>query len=134
MAQSILQGVQQLSNVEGRLLIDVEATMATLEDVGAIIIGTPTYHHDIPEGIKHFFESLATQANSFTQKIGASFGSFGWSGEAPRLVLEIMEHKFNMNVIKPPLLIKYRPDKAALTQCHDFGKRVAEQLIVFKHT
>jgi flavorubredoxin len=134
MAQAILEGAQKLPEVEGRLLIDFEATSATLEDVDAIIVGTPTYHHDIPRSIKHFFESMATQATNLTQKIGASFGSFGWSGEAPRLVLEIMEHKFAMNVIKPPLLIKYQPDNIALTKCHEFGKKIAEQIMESKDT
>ena len=129
MAHAILEGAQQVPEVEGKLLIDFEATSATLEDVGAVIVGTPTYHHDMPRGIKHFFENLATQTTNFNQKIGASFGSFGWSGEAPRLVLEIMEHKFAMNVIKPPLLIKYRPDNTALTKCHEFGRKIAEQLM-----
>ena len=129
MAQTILEGTQQVPEVEGKLLIDFEATLASLEDFDAIIVGTPTYYHDMPRGIKLFFENLATQTTDLTQKIGASFGSFGWSGEAPRLVLEIMEHKFAMNVIKPPLLIKYRPDNTALTKCREFGKKIAGQLM-----
>jgi flavorubredoxin len=128
MAQAVLEGAQKVTDIEGQLLIDFEASSATLEDVDAIIVGTPTYHHDMPRGIKQFFENLATQTTNFTRKIGASFGSFGWSGEAPRLALEIMEHKLAMDVIKPPLLSKYRPDNTALTKCREFGKRIAEQL------
>ena len=84
MANAILEGAQQVPEVDGKLLTDFEASSATLDDVEAIIVGTPTYHHDMPRGIKHFFENVATQTTDFTQKIGASFGSFGWSGEAPR--------------------------------------------------
>lgn len=129
MAQAILEGAQREPGIEGKLLIDFEASAATVGDVDAIIVGTPTYHHDMPRGIKQFFENLVTQSTNFAQKIGASFGSYGWSGEAPRLALEIMEHKFAMNVIKPPLLIKYRPDNTALIKCQDFGKRIVEQLV-----
>lgn len=129
MAQAILEGAQREPGIEGKLLIDFEASAATVGDVDAIIVGTPTYHHDMPRGIKQFFENLVTQSTNFTQQIGASFGSYGWSGEAPRLALEIMEHKFAMNVIKPPLLIKYRPDNTALIKCQDFGKRIVEQLV-----
>lgn len=129
MAHAILEGAQQVPEVDGKLLIDFEASSTTLDDIDAIIVGTPTYHHDMPRGIKHFFENMATQTTDFTQKIGASFGSFGWSGEAPRLVLEIMEHKFAMNIIKPPLLIKYQPDNTASTKCREFGKKIAEQLM-----
>lgn len=129
MAQAILEGAQREPGIEGKLLIDFEASAATVGDVDAIIVGTPTYHHDMPRGIKQFFENLVTQSTNFTQKIGASFGSYGWSGEAPRLALEIMEHKFAMKVIKPPLLIKYRPDNTALIKCQEFGKRIVEQLV-----
>ncbi len=129
MAQAILEGAQREPGIEGILLIDFEASAATVGDVDAIIVGTPTYHHDMPRGIKQFFENLVTQSTNFTQKIGASFGSYGWSGEAPRLALEIMEHKFAMKVIKPPLLIKYRPDNTALIKCQEFGKRIVEQLV-----
>ena len=129
MAQAVLEGGQKVSDIESQLLIDFEASSTKLGDIDAIIVGTPTYHHDMPRGIKHFFENLATQSTNLTQKIGASFGSFGWSGEAPRLALEIMEHKFAMDVIKPPLLIKYRPGNTALSKCREFGKRIAEQLV-----
>lgn len=132
MAHAILAGAQMESQIIGKLLIDFEATPEELEATDAIIVGTPTYHHDMPRGIKKFFENLGTQSTDFTQKIGACFGSFGWSGEAPRLALEIMEHKFAMTVVKPPLLIKYQPDSTALTKCQEFGKRIAQQLMVPK--
>ena len=60
-------------------------------------------------------------------KIGAAFGSFGWSGEAPKLLMEIMKNKFEMNVITPPLLSKYAPDQTMLTKCHEFGKNISEK-------
>jgi len=62
-------------------------------------------------------------------KVSASFGSYGWSGEAPRLVLEIMEKRFEMDVIKPPLLIKYTPSKDDLERCREFGRTIGERLI-----
>jgi len=34
-----------------------------------------------------------------------------------------------MHVIKPPLLIKYAPDQAALEKCREFGKMIAERLL-----
>jgi flavorubredoxin len=58
-----------------------------------------------------------------------SVGSYGWSGEAPRMVIEIMKSKFEMNVAEPPLLIKYAPDEAGLEKCRELGRKVAERLI-----
>jgi flavorubredoxin len=129
MAHAILAGAQMEPQIVGKVLIDFEASPTELITADAIIVGTPTCHHDMAQGIKQFFENLATQSTNFAQKVGASFGSFGWSGEAPRLALEIMEHKFTMNVVKPPL-IKYQPDSIALTKGQEFGKRIAQQLVV----
>jgi flavorubredoxin len=75
------------------------------------------------------FEEAAVRNIVLKGKAGAVFGSFGWSGEAPKLVAEIMKNKFEMNVSEPTLLAKYAPDQKALEQCKALGKRVAESLI-----
>jgi flavorubredoxin len=40
-----------------------------------------------------------------------------------------MKNKFEMNVMEPPLPIKYEPDQAGLEKCKELGRRVAERLI-----
>ena len=63
-------------------------------------------------------------------KVGATFGSYGWSGEAPKLIVEIMKYKFEMQVGESTAcLAKYVPDQKTLRHCKDLGKRVAENLI-----
>jgi flavorubredoxin len=44
------------------------------------------------------------------------------------LVLEVMENKLDMEVLKPPLLIEYTPDEEGLEECRKLGKRVAEKI------
>ncbi len=65
----------------------------------------------MPVDFKNLFEEAAVQGISLKGKIGAAFGSYGWSGEAPKLILEIMKNKFEMQVVEPPLLAKYIPTK-----------------------
>jgi len=129
MAKAIAEGVR---NVQG---IDVElkyyATPEELANADAIIIGTPTYHHDMTGDMKKLLEEIAAKGINLKGKIGASFGSYGWSGEAPHLILEIMENKFNMEVVKPPLLIEYTPDERGLEKCRNLGKNVAEKISKF---
>ena len=62
-------------------------------------------------------------------KTAAAFGSYGWSGEALKLVLEIMKSKFGMNLTERSLLANYTPDQTSLEKCFALGKRVAESLI-----
>ena len=71
----------------------------------------------------------ATKNVSLKGKIAAAFGSYGWSGEAPKLVLEILKYRFGMNVTEPPLVANYTPDQTSLKKCFALGKKVAESLI-----
>jgi len=94
----------------------------------AIILGTPTYHHDTTLDMKNLLEEVAVRGINLKDKIGATFGSYGWSGEAPDLLLEIMRNRFRMKTIEPSLRIKYTPDEKGLEECRNLGKKVAEKI------
>jgi flavodoxin I len=127
MAQAVAEGCRSVSGVE----VDVSYYLPPEELVGfdAILVGSPTYHHDMPSTIKSYFEEVAVKNISLKGKIGAAFGSYGWSGEAPKLVIEILRNKFGMNIAEPPFLIKYAPDQTGLERCSALGRRIAESLM-----
>ncbi len=125
MAKAVAEGAKNNgSEVELNYFIDP----AELGKFDAIIIGTPTYHHDMPMDIKQLFQEAAVKGINLKDKIGAAFGSFGWTGEAPKLVIEILKNKFEIKIVEPPLLSKYAPDQNMLDLCKAFGKRVSESL------
>jgi len=82
----------------------------------------------IPIDFKNLIEDAAALDKSLKGKIGAAFGSYGWSGEAPQLVLDLLEKKLNMEIVEPPVLAKYAPDQTALEECKNLGKQIAEKL------
>ena len=127
MAKAIAEGAKSTANVEVELNYHVEAEELTKFD--AILVGAPTYHHEMPVDVKKVFEDAAVKGISLKGKIGAAFGSYGWSGEAPKFVLEIMKNKFEMRMIDPPLLATYAPDQNTLNMCRNLGKHVSESLI-----
>jgi flavorubredoxin len=127
MANAVAEGLQSGGNIEAELSFHVDAESLSAYD--AILVGTPTYHHDMPVDFKNLFEQAAVQGLSLKGKIGAVFGSYGWSGEAPKLILEIMKNKFEMQVTELPLLAKYVPDQNMLNACRELGKRVSESLM-----
>ena len=127
MANAVAEGAKSVVTSDVELNYHVEAD--ELVNFDAIILGAQTYHHDMPIDMKKLFETSATNGVNLKGKVGATFGSFGWSGEAPKLLLEIMKNKFEMKVITPPLLAKYVPDKIALDNCQGLGRTVAETLI-----
>jgi flavodoxin I len=127
MANAVAEGAQSIGEVDLELNYHVDPE--NLSSYDAILVGSPTYHHDMPVDFKNLFEEAAVQGISLNGKIGAAFGSFGWSGEAPKLILEIMKYKFGMKVVEPPLLAKYVPDQNMLNACKDLGKLVSESLM-----
>ncbi len=126
MAKAVGEGARMAGNAQVELNYFVEAD--ELSGFDAILVGTPTYHHDMPIDIKMLFEEAAARNVQLKGRPAAAFGSCGWSGEAPKLVVEIMKNKFQMDVARTPMLAKYEPDTAVLEECRQLGKQVAESL------
>lgn len=124
MANAVAEGAKtvQGSKVELKYHVSPEE----LVNYEAIAVGTPTYHHDMNTDVKILFEEAAVKNINLKNKIGVAFGSYGWSGEAPRLVLEILKNKFQMHTIEPPLIVRYEPDQTGLEKCRELGRKLAE--------
>jgi len=127
MAKAVAEGARAVQGVD--VEVNYYIPPEQLGSYDAFLLGVPTYHHDIPIGIKALLEEASVTNVNLKGKIGAAFGSYGWSGEAPKLTIEILKNKFGMNVTEPPLLLKYSPDQAGLRICKELGKRIAESLM-----
>lgn len=101
--------------------------MTEILDAGAVIVGSPTLNNGLYPTVNDFLGYM--KGLKPKNKIGAAFGSYGWSGEAVKLInRELEEMKFE--VIDPGLKIQYVPDKNGLEACHELGRRIAKQLPV----
>jgi flavorubredoxin len=127
MANAVAEGARSVPNTQVYIEYHVDAEDLSAYD--ALIVGVATYHHDIPIDMKRLFEEAAVKGITLKGKPGAAFGSYGWSGEAPKLILEIMKNKFEMQVTEPPLLARLTPDDNSLNLCRALGKRVSETLM-----
>ncbi|MDJ0765172.1 MAG: FprA family A-type flavoprotein [Myxococcota bacterium] len=96
-----------------------------LLDAGALLVGSPTMNNQVyptVADVMNYLKGLKPK-----NLVGATFGSFGWSGEAVKHLDRIME-EMNITLVQPGLRLKYVPDDAGLTQCRALGKAVARQL------
>jgi len=127
MANAVAEGMRSVNNVG----VDVEYRVnpEDLERYDAVLVGTSTYYHDMPMDMKNLFEETAVKGINLKGKVGAAFGSYGWSGEAPKMVVEIMKLKFGMTVAEPALTLLNTPNESSLNLCRALGKRVAESLM-----
>jgi flavorubredoxin len=97
--------------------------MTEVLDAGAIIIGSPTLNNQLfptVSDILTYMKGLRPK-----NKIGAAFGSYGWSGESIGLINnELKEMKFD--IIDPSVKIHYVPDEEGKAACFEFGKKIGK--------
>lgn len=95
--------------------------MTELLDAKAIVIGSPTINNMIFPTVA----DLLTYVKGLRPKnrIGTSFGSYGWSGESVKIIREELE-AMGVDIIDPGLRIQYVPDADAVAQCVDFGRKI----------
>jgi flavorubredoxin len=89
----------------------------------AVIIGSPTVNNGVLPSIAPILEDL--KGHKFKNKIGAAFGSYGWSGESGKQMAEHLE-KSGIPVIAESVMAKWQPDGAALETCRELGCKVAD--------
>lgn len=127
MAKAIADGVQGVSDTSVEVSYHLDDA-SELSNYDAIVIGAPTYRKEYPIDFKNLFEEAEAKNLNLKGKLGAAFGSYGWSGEATQQVLDVLKAKFEMQTPEPPLNVKYIPDQTALDASKNLGKKIAETL------
>ncbi len=95
------------------------------EEADAIIIGTATINGDAPAPIWDFLSH--TTPIKRRGKIGFAFGSYGWSGEGPKMVNAHMK-SIGMKTPLDPFRIKFCPTEDDLKQIKQIGQTLAASL------
>ena len=100
--------------------------MTELLEAGALLVGSPTLNNNI-------FPSIAdvlTYAKGLRPRnlIGASFGSYGWSGEACKQ-LDAWLTDMKVELVREALRVQWVPTDEDLVECHGLGNSVGERLV-----
>ncbi|MCF8068873.1 MAG: FprA family A-type flavoprotein [Desulfobacterales bacterium] len=99
--------------------------MTEVLDAKAVIVGSPTLNNQLYPSVSEFLTYM--KGLKPRGKVGASFGSFGWSGEAVRLIRQELE-EMEFEIPDPGLKIKYVPDAAGNDACYEFGRKVGKAI------
>lgn len=94
-------------------------------DAGAIIVGSPTMNNQMFPSVADvlcYIRGLKPK-----NKIGAAFGSYGWSGEAVKQISDILEG-MGVRLVGDSLRVPYVPDEGHLAECRKLGEAVAARL------
>ena len=97
-----------------------------LKGYDALVLGSATYHGEMLQPMKTLL-FLAEKAE-LENKVGGSFGAFGWSGEAPDRIYDTMKNIFKMNMVGGPLRLKSSSLGGGITMAQDYGREIAAKL------
>lgn len=128
---------QQIGNLiaEGLRIAGVEVDVKKTNDIqnenelegyDAYVFGSPTYHGDMIQGMKTFL--FMAEKASLEGKVGAAYGAFGWSGEAPDRIFDTMKHIFKMDMVANPLRLKSASLGGGIKMAQEYGSEIAKKL------
>lgn len=99
--------------------------MTEVMDAKAIIVGSPTLNNNLFPSVSDFLTYMKGLRPK--DKIGAAFGSYGWSGEAVKLInTELEAMKFD--IVDPGLKIQYVPDQSGLEAGFQLGEKIGQAI------
>ena len=99
--------------------------MTEVLDAKGVILGCPTLNNGLLPRMAGFL--MYMRGLRPTNKFGAAFGSFGWSGEAVGLMNKAME-EMKFDLIHEGLKVKYVPTHDSLKDCRELGILMARKV------
>ena len=127
-AEKIAEGIKA-----GGKDVDVKPVAAIkkvddLKGYDAYAFGSATYHGGMIQMMKKML--FMAERAGLEEKVGAAFGAYGWSGEAPARIFQTMKNVFKMKMIGQPLKIQtadvYKTE--VMKQAEDIGKEIAKNI------
>lgn len=127
MAEAIARGISEEDNKINIKIIntaksDKTENVAEVFKSKAIIVGSPTVNNGYLYSIAGTLELI--KGLKLKNKKAASFGSYGWSGEAVKLINEELI-KSGFSLINEGLRCMWTPTDENIKECINFGKEIA---------
>jgi flavorubredoxin len=129
MAEAIAKGIGEVVDYK-ILVVDIENTLlGDLEELivcsKSLLVGSPTINQNTLLPVYRLFSVINPLRDR--GKKAAAFGSYGWSGEAVRLI-EGQLKALKMNVVMEGISAKFSPDDRKHEQVIEFGRNFAKHL------
>ena len=99
--------------------------MTEVMEARAVIIGSPTLNNGLYPTVSDFLTYM--KGLKPKNKIGTAFGSYGWSGEAAKLIRTELED-MKMEIVVPELRLQYLPDSAGTKACFELGSKIGRAI------
>ena len=128
MAKAVAEGLHE-QGVEYKLLdLQVNHRSDVMTDVleaSAVVLGSPTLNNGMLPRMADFL--MYMRGLRPTNKVGAAFGSYGWSGEAVKMMNEILK-EMHIILCHEGVKVQYVPEHAKLNECVELGRTVGKAM------
>ena len=124
MARAVAEGAKSVGGVEVALKRVGEAE-GELADADGVILGSPTHNTQPSQAMKRLLSGLSKVP--LKGKVGAAFGSYGWSGEAPGIMVQALKGQ-GVRVVGGAVRARRTPGASDLTKCRNLGRAVSESV------
>lgn len=91
----------------------------------AIVVGSPTLNNGVLPTITPILEDM--RGLKFQNKIGAAFGSYGWSGESVKIIGDHLA-RCKIPTGAEGVRAKWQPKAADLSACEKLGRKIAQAI------
>ncbi|HNW70998.1 MAG TPA: FprA family A-type flavoprotein [Bacteroidales bacterium] len=130
LAESIAKGAAQVDGIETDLC-DIEKLSAgdldfKLTEANGFVIGSPTINQNILLQIYTLFALINPIRDK--GKLAGCFGSYGWSGEAQKIIPANLS-ALKLNVVPESIFVKFTPSEEDLKKCAEYGKNLASKML-----
>jgi len=123
MASTIAKGIQEAGDINVDVLDIENIPLGDLEEnivrAGGILIGSPTINRNTLLPVYKLFSVINPIRDK--GKIAASFGSYGWSGEAVPILEDHMRN-LKLDIVQDGLATKFFPNKDQTSELLEFGR------------
>jgi len=128
MAQSVADGLAA-AGVEARVMPLGPAhrsdVMTELLDADALLVGSPTINNQLFPTMADFL--CYARGLKPRNLVGQVFGSYGWSGEACKMMGTELE-AMDVELVGEPVRTVYVPDEETLGRCRELGSEVGRRV------
>lgn len=118
----------EIMDIENASIGDIDSKL-TIAD--GIIVGSPTINQNTLLPVYRLAAMISPLRDR--GKPAGSFGSFGWSGEAPGIIAGILK-SLKLEFFEEPVAFKFLPEKDKEQPLTEYGERFARKLLESKLT
>jgi flavorubredoxin len=127
-AEYIADGIQEAENVRTEILdienLSIEMLESKIITADGILIGSPTINQNTLLPVYKLFSQINPIRDK--GKLGGAYGSYGWSGESPKIILENLR-LLKLKVFEDTAHFKFSPSGDKADFLRDFGRRYARK-------